>query len=192
MIGRLLAAAHALRDLHAAQPVRRLRRQQQMVDAQALVLLPGAGLIIPERIKPRRVADGAQRIGKSKRQQLAKIAVNFAVLTAIFSIDDPLRALRVLAIDIAHRDDLAVVFAEECVHVACALPADADATHRDFAGRRDRAVLAQHARRKDRRECERRARDARASQKITARKCGLGSRSVRDLFHTNSPDAEEK
>ena len=51
-------------DLAGLKPVGGLRRQQQMVDAQALVLLVGAGLIIPERVAVRLVVAGAERVGQ--------------------------------------------------------------------------------------------------------------------------------
>ena len=40
-----------------------------MVDAQAVVLLPGAGLIIPERVLAGRVGDGAQRVRQPEAEQ---------------------------------------------------------------------------------------------------------------------------
>ena len=46
-----------------------LRRQQQMVDPDAPVLLPGAGLIIPEGVLARRVGDRAQRVGQAEAEQ---------------------------------------------------------------------------------------------------------------------------
>ena len=50
-----------LLDRGRLQPVGGFRRQQEMVDADAVVLLPGAGLVIPERIEfcgIRRCPDG--------------------------------------------------------------------------------------------------------------------------------------
>ena len=46
-----------------AEAVGGLRRQQEMVDAYSPVLLPGAGLIIPKRIKAGIVAGGTHRVG---------------------------------------------------------------------------------------------------------------------------------
>ena len=54
VVGRLVPAAHMLVDAGIDEAVGRLRRQQQVVDADAVVLLPGAGLIIPERVERRR------------------------------------------------------------------------------------------------------------------------------------------
>ena len=60
----LLPASRRGIDLASLEPVGRLRRQQQMVDAQALVLLEGAGLIVPERVAVRLVVAGAERAGQ--------------------------------------------------------------------------------------------------------------------------------
>ena len=40
-----------------------------MIDAQALVLLPGASLIIPEGVLTRRIGDRAQRVRQAKPEQ---------------------------------------------------------------------------------------------------------------------------
>src|SRR5688500_13454496 len=53
MVGRLLPAADMAIDPHPAAPLAGLRRQQQLIDPQSVVLLPGAGLIIPEGVFPR-------------------------------------------------------------------------------------------------------------------------------------------
>src|ERR1700733_5813606 len=62
MIGGLIAAAHFLVDRHGLQSVCGLRRQEKMVDADAVVLLPGARLIIPERVEAGRVRGRAQGV----------------------------------------------------------------------------------------------------------------------------------
>jgi hypothetical protein len=69
MIRRLLPGPHIAVDADIGQPVAGLRRQQQMVDPDAPVLLPGPGLVIPERVLARRVGHGAQRIGQSQAEQ---------------------------------------------------------------------------------------------------------------------------
>ena len=46
-------------DAGRGQAVGGLRRQQQMVDADAVVLLERAGLVVPEREQVGGVADGA-------------------------------------------------------------------------------------------------------------------------------------
>ena len=48
MVRRLLAPAHHAVDLRLAQTVGGLRREQEMVDTDAVVALPGAALIVPE------------------------------------------------------------------------------------------------------------------------------------------------
>src|SRR5215831_12459368 len=62
----LLPAARRGIDLARLQPICRLRREQQVVDAQALVLLPGAGLIVPEGVAVRLVVTGAERVGQAE------------------------------------------------------------------------------------------------------------------------------
>src|SRR5258706_6801084 len=52
MVRRLFPAAHIAIDPDIDQPIAGLRRQQQMIDAQTLVFLPGASLVIPERVLP--------------------------------------------------------------------------------------------------------------------------------------------
>src|SRR5690606_32661408 len=53
----LLPCAHMLLDRCASKAVGGFRRQQQVVNADAVVLLPGAGLVVPEGVE-RPVADG--------------------------------------------------------------------------------------------------------------------------------------
>src|SRR5258705_3217596 len=50
MVRWLLLAARALVDAAIGEPVDGLRRQGQVVDAQTVVLLPGAGLVMPEGV----------------------------------------------------------------------------------------------------------------------------------------------
>ena len=40
-----------------------------MIDAQAVVFLPGAGLIVPECILAGRIGDGPQRVGQPEAEQ---------------------------------------------------------------------------------------------------------------------------
>ena len=56
MVGWLFPGAHMLVDAGGGQAVGGLRREQQMIDADAVVLLPGAGLVVPERIEPARIS----------------------------------------------------------------------------------------------------------------------------------------
>ena len=52
MVGGLVPAADVAMDRHARQAIGRLRREQQMVDADAVVTPPGAGLVVPEGVAP--------------------------------------------------------------------------------------------------------------------------------------------
>ncbi len=54
------------------EPVGRLRRQQQVVDADAVVPLPGAGLIIPERVEAAGVRRRPQGVGEAERHEFAE------------------------------------------------------------------------------------------------------------------------
>jgi hypothetical protein len=49
-------------DADLDQSVGRLWRQQEMIDPDPIVLLPGAGLLVPERVEPRRIGRGPHRI----------------------------------------------------------------------------------------------------------------------------------
>ena len=60
-------------DAGIDQPVGGLRRQQQMVDADAVVLLPGAGLVVPEGVEVAGVADGANGVGEAEIGQRAEL-----------------------------------------------------------------------------------------------------------------------
>ena len=72
VVGRLFPGPHVAIDADAGEPVGGGRRQQHVIDADAVVLLPGAGLIIPERIEAGIVAGGAQRIGQAEIDQRAE------------------------------------------------------------------------------------------------------------------------
>src|SRR5215472_5321880 len=50
-------------DVAGGDPVRRLRRQQQMIDPQALVAMPASGLIIPESVAVRFAMEDAVSVG---------------------------------------------------------------------------------------------------------------------------------
>ena len=52
MVGRLFPAAHMLVDAARNKPVGGLGREQQMIDANPVVLLPSARLVIPKCIRP--------------------------------------------------------------------------------------------------------------------------------------------
>src|SRR3546814_7788626 len=73
VVGWLLAAARGSIDAARRQPVGGLGRQQQVVDPQAVVLRPGAGLIIPEAVLIGLVVEGAERVGQPERHQLSEM-----------------------------------------------------------------------------------------------------------------------
>src|ERR1700684_3023920 len=50
VVGRLLPGAHVTIDADIRKPVGGRRREQHVVDADAVVLLPGASLVIPKRV----------------------------------------------------------------------------------------------------------------------------------------------
>src|SRR5690606_9416853 len=58
----LRPGARTLVDAGRDEPVGGARREQVMIDADAVVLLPGASLIVPESVMPRRVLTGAERV----------------------------------------------------------------------------------------------------------------------------------
>ena len=72
VVRRLLPGPHIAVDPDIDQPVAGLRRQQQVVDADAVVLLPGAGLIVPEGVLAGRIGDRAQRVGQPEAEQRLK------------------------------------------------------------------------------------------------------------------------
>src|SRR5579871_4173016 len=72
MVGGLVPAAHMLVDLRLDEAIGGLWRQQQMIDADAVVLLPGASLIIPKGVEASRIAAGADRVGQAEAQKRAE------------------------------------------------------------------------------------------------------------------------
>ena len=56
-------------DRGRAEAVGGLRRQQQVVDADAVVLLPGAGLVVPERVGAGRIGGGAHGFRETEIDQ---------------------------------------------------------------------------------------------------------------------------
>src|SRR3984957_6195369 len=93
MVGSLVARAHLLVDRNRLQLVRGLRRQEQMVDADTVVLLPGARLIVPEGIETCGVRRRAQGVEQAERDELAEFEPR---LRQVQSVVDPVfRARRV-------------------------------------------------------------------------------------------------
>ena len=72
VVGRLFPSTDMPIDGRADEPVGGLRRQQDMVDADAVVLLPGAGLIVPEGVEVGAVAAGAHRVGQPEIDERPK------------------------------------------------------------------------------------------------------------------------
>src|SRR2546423_2770175 len=66
MVGGLFPAAYVAIDGGRHQPVGGLRREQDVVDPDAVVFLPGPSLVVPERVEARLVAAGADRVGQPK------------------------------------------------------------------------------------------------------------------------------
>lgn len=66
MVGWLFPATHMLFDLGRDKPIGGFCREQKMIDTNAVVLLPGTCLIIPERVKLCRIRRGTDRIGQAQ------------------------------------------------------------------------------------------------------------------------------
>src|SRR5215831_210818 len=66
VIGWLVPAADMAVDARIDQAVGGLRRQQQMIDADAVILCPCAGLVIPKAVEVWIIAHSAYRIGQSE------------------------------------------------------------------------------------------------------------------------------
>src|SRR3546814_16974116 len=70
-------AARAAVDLAALQQVGGLRRQQEVIDAQALVVLPAAALVVPAGIEVRRAVQGPEGLGVAEVHERAEAAAAF-------------------------------------------------------------------------------------------------------------------
>src|ERR1700734_664521 len=73
VVGGLVAPAHLLVDRDRLQFIGSLGGQKQMVDADAVVLLPGARLIIPKGVEAGSVRGRAQGVDQTEREQLAEL-----------------------------------------------------------------------------------------------------------------------
>src|SRR5262245_5880960 len=69
MVGRLLPSARKAIDACGGDSVGGLRREQKVIDADAIVLLPGAGLIVPERVDAGVRIDGADGVREPESEQ---------------------------------------------------------------------------------------------------------------------------
>src|SRR6202040_1382866 len=70
--GRLVLAARFLVDGNLDQTVRRQRRKQEMIDADAFVALPSARLIIPECVERVGIRRCAQGVGQPQIEEGSK------------------------------------------------------------------------------------------------------------------------
>jgi hypothetical protein len=86
-------------DAGCHQPVGGLRGEEQVVDADAVVLLPGAGLIIPERIDAVRLCRGADGIREAEIGERAKACPS---LRQEERVADP--QLRIMDVDLGGDD----------------------------------------------------------------------------------------
>src|SRR5262249_13859400 len=62
VVGWFFPAAHVLVDARGDEPIGRLRRKEQVVDANPVILLPRARLVIPKCKRAGAVASGANRV----------------------------------------------------------------------------------------------------------------------------------
>ena len=72
VVGRVGQAAYGLVDAGGREAVGGLRREQQVVDAQAPVLGPAAGLVVSERVDGRVGLEGAHGVGQAEIEQRAQ------------------------------------------------------------------------------------------------------------------------
>src|SRR5690606_23186826 len=77
VVGGPFSAARRLVDVAGDQPVRSLGAQHQVIDAQAHVLAPGPGLIVPERIADRVWVQGTIGVGEAEIQKLPELGPAF-------------------------------------------------------------------------------------------------------------------
>ena len=77
VIGGLLLGAFFPVRIGGDQPLRQRGRQQGMVDAQAQVALPGAGLVVPEGLGRVVRVHRAHRIGQAEPEQFSKVLAGF-------------------------------------------------------------------------------------------------------------------
>src|SRR5262245_12101062 len=73
VIGGLVQPAWALVDIRGGEAVGGLGREQEMVDAQALVLLPAAGLIVPIAVAMRLGMQRAEGVDEAEIDEAAEV-----------------------------------------------------------------------------------------------------------------------
>src|SRR6185437_901338 len=66
MVGRLVPATHMFVDAAGLEAIGRLRRQHNVIDADAVILLPCARLVVPEGVAVRLRVTGAECIGEAE------------------------------------------------------------------------------------------------------------------------------
>ena len=108
-----------LENLDALEPVGGLRREQQVIDADAVVLLPGAGLVIPERVFMRRAVSLHVGVAQPEIEQRAIGGAGLGLEQRIACPD-----ARIVAIDVA-RDDVVIAGDNEALFVLQQSRADA-------------------------------------------------------------------
>src|SRR5262245_43294532 len=86
MVGGLLPGARMPVDAGGKKPIGRLRGGQDVIDADAVVLLPGPGLIVPERVDPGLGQTCAHDVGEP---EVEKSAVGRAGLGLIECVAHP-------------------------------------------------------------------------------------------------------
>ena len=96
VVGRLVVGARALVDRGDFEAVGGGRREQQVIDADAVVLLPGAGLVVPERIMARLGMAGAQGV---RQAEIDQTPIGSAAFRLVQRVVDPERGvLRILGL----------------------------------------------------------------------------------------------
>jgi len=73
------------------------------------------------------------RIDILARQQLTKIMIHSTIRIAVSFINNGAGVFKMLLVQVADGDDLAIRFREKTLHVIGALPADTDAAHDNFS-----------------------------------------------------------
>src|SRR5215475_4693140 len=72
VVGRLFPATGELVDAGRNQPIGGLRRKQDVIDADAMILLPCPRLVVPERVDARTWLAGTHGVGEAEIDEAAK------------------------------------------------------------------------------------------------------------------------
>src|SRR6185437_14699092 len=73
VVGRLVPRPHMAVDAGIDQPVGGVRREQQVIDADAVVLGPGSGLVVPERVEIAGIAGCTDGVSKTQIDQCPEL-----------------------------------------------------------------------------------------------------------------------